>query len=216
MGDFRSQEDVEIRAGNQWIQQYKTHLTHMQDFKIYFFIENFQCLLLSQNSPLWCLCRYNYAFSFLHYAVPGTPWKESSAIIPKKVAAVQLCGLRKKISCIFFICYFLKLHLFAILKRMGRHTNMPPFKKNLCIKLQLKNETKLKGDCFYYKLISYTKKYSLYDSLIHFLYFFYHIYIYIFSSNSDFEIYFPFHITSLSGLLQSYNKYQSCLSWDLP
>lgn len=138
MGDFRSQEDVEIRARNQWIPQYKPHLTHMWGFKI-FFIENLQCLLLSQNSPLQCLCRYNYAFSFLHYAVPGTPRKESSAIILEKVAAIQLCGLKKKsVAFFFFICHFLKLHLFTILKRMGRHTNIPQFKETYVFNYNLK------------------------------------------------------------------------------
>lgn len=71
--------------------------------------------------------------SFLHCTMPGTPWKENSAISLERVATVQLCGLRKKLVACF--CHFLKLHLSAILKLMGRHTNMPVY-KNLCIKLQ--------------------------------------------------------------------------------
>lgn len=67
-------------------------------------------------------------FSFLHSAVPGTPWKENSAIILERVATVQFCGLREKLVA-FFICNFLKLHLSVTFKFMGRHTSMPQFKK---------------------------------------------------------------------------------------
>lgn len=70
--------------------------------------------------------------------MPGTPRKESSAIIPEKVAAIQLCGLRKKSVAFFFICHFLKLHIFTILKHMGRHTNIPQFKETYVFNYNLK------------------------------------------------------------------------------
>lgn len=76
--------------------------TLVDALKVRAFAGNCQYLLLPQRSspvvPLWIrLC-----FSFLHCAVPGPPWKESSAIILERVALVQLCGLREKLVVFLF------------------------------------------------------------------------------------------------------------------
>lgn len=42
---------------------------------------------------------------FLHYTMPGTPWKENSAIILKRVATVQLRGLKEKLVAFFYLSF---------------------------------------------------------------------------------------------------------------
>lgn len=75
--------------------------------------------------------RIQMNYSFHHCTVPGTSWKENSAIIPERVATVQLCGLRKKLLAFFSLlfCEMTCVLKCVVLKLMGRYTGVSQFKK---------------------------------------------------------------------------------------
>lgn len=97
VGDFRIGNHVYIRI---------VHILHM-----YMILKSTSSWRTSNiyfchsTSPPWVPLQIQLCFFFLHYTMPGTRWKENSAIIPKRVATVQLCGLRENLVAFFYLSF---------------------------------------------------------------------------------------------------------------